>query len=760
MDNFDLRAYLTNNPLLKEKNIFEKFLDGETEYKTLNEFISSIKEVDGKVIDKAQNVIDDLNPEEEKIAIELAVNTFGNIVPVNNIAQDEFSDVLKSQVNKEYGKLADKVKKKVRVAKLLVGTLAAIVLANTIGNINGKNIPVKVDPNDSKAKIVAQMNQDLDRDLENTLGADEFKDAAAAVKQNKAFDVDPDNETHIQFDTGESDLSDDDKADIEKTVDAIAKQLKNNKGAKANIKVAAGASNQGDPSSNVDNKGGDLTKNRLDKTVKAVEDEIVKQGLNKKDVKVTPIKVDYKKSTETQANNNNKGQGANIGVDFETEEQQQATIKVADLLMNPPAPKNIPTGGEPGGEPTEPKSEPTSEPRPDVGPSTEKVTADQTEKDIQSAVSGQVNRNGQIATVLRTLNFDNLNIFKELGVDGVKSFSDNELVKIQNDPNSTDKAKQISAGILSIRKNPKTLLNKVSKALGVKFNDRAKAVQTAPGASGKLQAFAPKLAEIFDQTLSEAFVDDFISDEDIRKNKVAILALLGSMYATDSDAGSYLSILDVDKAGLTDAEKDQLTKLGFSPQAGGKNYVFLKSKTSVPTNTVPTLNQPKDPDSDKITSRVASSKPIQQQLNKINNADELADLIVNIANRINPDALTNPTAALTKLSTAVQPGDRTSTTFGKTPNIQYKVIKESADVDTIMKTIDQNPTLSNLLKNNINKPLEFVYTLVKAFLPYVNPSINYNTLKTALRKATDVLKQQKESINEVNRMQKLAGIKK
>ena len=229
------------------------------------------------------------------------------------------------------------------------------------------------------------------------------------------------------------------------------------------------------------------------------------------------------------------------------------------------------------------------------------------------------------------------------------------------------------------------------------------------------------------------------------------------MYATDADSGNYLSILDMDKANLTDTEKDQLTKLGFSPQAGGKDYVFLKSKS---TQQTPTSSQPADPDSDKVAKRVTALKPLQQKLKRINTADELSDLIVAIHNKVNPASTTNARTTLSKASNALSQGNTTTTT-GQNITYSFKPIKEEEkDATDVSTTIDNDQTLSTLLKNSINKPLEFVYTLVKAFLPYINPTLNYNAIKMAFRKSIEKIEKQKKTNEEVDRMKKLAGIKK
>jgi hypothetical protein len=226
-----------------------------------------------------------------------------------------------------------------------------------------------------------------------------------------------------------------------------------------------------------------------------------------------------------------------------------------------------PEFAEYGGSPTiqtEPK--PTTGGGETTGGGTEKLPEPKpapvvSDTDIQTKVSNlsKLNRNGQIATVLATIN-PSLDMAKALKADAIDSYTDKFLSTTQGD------ARKIAALILNIRKNPNALLNKVSKALDVKLEPRAKAIATKPGASTQAQLQPVKESMSLVYLLKEAMIDQ-ISDDDIKKNKKSILAFLGTMYA--SAGNTQLSVVPKNVA-----DKEELTSLGFTPQPGG-NYVFL-----------------------------------------------------------------------------------------------------------------------------------------------------------------------------------------
>ena len=94
MDNFDLRKYLVENKLTvntRRSSIFERFLNGETEYKTLKELMTSLKEATADTVAQAKETIEDLTPQEQAALLPFAVNTAGEIQSSDDITRDTFS---------------------------------------------------------------------------------------------------------------------------------------------------------------------------------------------------------------------------------------------------------------------------------------------------------------------------------------------------------------------------------------------------------------------------------------------------------------------------------------------------------------------------------------------------------------------------------------------------------------------------------------------------------------------------------------------
>jgi len=187
----------------------------------------------------------------------------------------------------------------------------------------------------------------------------------------------------------------------------------------------------------------------------------------------------------------------------------------------------------------------------------------------------RLNRNGQLATILSIIN-PSLNIFSRLKQNKISNFTDSELTDPELDPIASDLGKLI----INLRKNPETLINRISKATGVKFGTRAKAKQTAPGQKYTPSAQVKPVLESVNtlkELIEEELIDNMfrafgVTDEFIKQNKVLLLALLGSMYAKEGNTS--LSILDPKQ--LSSSEIDQLKKYGFTPQNAGKEYIFIK----------------------------------------------------------------------------------------------------------------------------------------------------------------------------------------
>jgi hypothetical protein len=187
----------------------------------------------------------------------------------------------------------------------------------------------------------------------------------------------------------------------------------------------------------------------------------------------------------------------------------------------------------------------------------------------------KLNRNGQIALVLSRIS-TNLSLGRLLGKDTIESYTDTQLK--QNMVNKGTPAAKISNLILAIRKNPDFFLKKMESFLGIKFEKRSKAMSIKPGKD--TQAQLNKLEEykiLFKNILREAMIDDIFNEFEItadmmKKNKIELLALIGSMYAKEEDTA--LSIVNPEKLNLSDSDKKLLQSLGFAPQSGG-NYVFI-----------------------------------------------------------------------------------------------------------------------------------------------------------------------------------------
>jgi hypothetical protein len=351
----------------------------------------------------------------------------------------------------------------------------------------------------------------------------------------------------------------------------------------------------------------------------------------------------------------------------------------------------------------------------------------------------KLNRNGQIAVILKTIN-PNLDISKALNTDKITSYTDSFLESTEGE------AKKLANLIINIRKNPDTLLKKVSKATGVTLEPRAKAISTRPSAQTQAQIQPVKENQLqLLSILQEAMVDNFVQDEDINRNKKAILTYLGSMYA--SAKNTQLSIIPKDEA-----EKEELESLGFTPQQGG-NYVFLGNQTKDQAlDKLQATNKTK-PDVERVARTIESSSAFRNLLLRINDVNELSNLLLSFF--IYRD---------TKGQPIMDPGKRYTSDLNKVKGTMYSLsnripseIKEAgepapvpADVQSIFEFIDGNPTLKNLLLK-INEPEEFIQLWLRVILgsnpktnkPFLNPTLvgkikaNPSLLKTAIAKAAN-----------------------
>ena len=558
------------------------------------------------------------------------------------------------------------------------------------------------------------------------------------------FSDDDSNATTAQtYDTGEGDLSEDDvnKASdelVKKTIEDLNNKFKDNKGqklSKIDLVIDYGSSvshNQGDDS-NVAGDGGDLNAKRLDSSEKVAKaaGEKIEKLIKKTYGEDFDVNIKYKKVNTTDGIDDQKIQKAQdnletqssfqkIKSDIETSEQGDPIKLLYYQFLAPDlTPREKPKPEKPKSD--EPKSD-EEETKPiilDIPP----PEPSKIKQDVENI--SKFNRNGQIGFVLSRTSPE-LNIYSELGEKNIINLSDttlNNIIKGDYKGNQTsDKAKKLAKLIITLRKSPDSLTKKYSGILGVTLKPRAKAISTRPGKD--TQAQIQKLQEIKNQTLlylNEALIDDIfnefgVSDDDVKNKKVQLLALLGSMYASEAD--NTLSILNTDE--LSDEEKNDLKDIGFNPQPGG-NYVFLgkgetkKSyfdKLQDKNKTLPAVN--------KIGDTISQRTSLKNYMSKIDTQDEFKELVLAIFNTLDKDLKQDNIkiqSVFTGLRNRIQEIDNKDT-----QNVVNSIVK-----DGYLKT----------LFGYIKTPEGAIQIILREIIPFLGPNLkkDSNKLKNAIRDA-------------------------
>ena len=344
------------------------------------------------------------------------------------------------------------------------------------------------------------------------------------------------------------------------------------------------------------------------------------------------------------------------------------------------------------------------------------IKATQIKQDVTNL--SRLNRNGQIAMVLARMS-PKLNIFTQLGKDTITSLSDNDFNKIQ-DSNAPETAKKLAKLIPNIRKSPDAFLKKVSDLTGIELAPRAKAIATKPGASTQAQITQVTETQVY---LQEAAIDDLfnelgITPEEIKTNRIEIIALLGSMFAKEGNTN--VSILDPKK--LNKQEQKQLQGLGFTPQAGG-NYVFLAPGQSKAQTFDKLQDKNKiQPDTDRVGNTIEKRPTLKTLLSRIDTADEFRDLTLSILNQIDPQLIKDKTKVKSVL-------------FSLRNRIQEVELK---DVSITIKNILKDSTLKNLLQR-INTVEEAIQLIIREIIPLLSPKLlgDKTKLKNAIISAAN-----------------------
>jgi hypothetical protein len=652
----------------------------------------------------------------------------------NNL--NEAQDNTKSLINY----LANKGK---NFALAVTAVVALAVGAKTFqNNINNEIIF-------DKAKIEQQAKvNDASNDLKNIEGnfADALKNMG--VKMSGTNDTPDENtakaDVGIKFDYGKgTQLDDKAKSTLSDLADKIAKIVKDT-GKNVNIKVAGTVSNTTGDDEKATDTNKKLSDARGETASQYLQAELEKQ-LNDSELSKVKIEKTQTGPVEDQTQEKVGGDGASgANLNIETDVDQKAKLGWDSWPEAAKYDGGIPRDTTPGETPQASKPAQNAEKPADTPASTSTPTPAPLPAPTEFS---KLNRNGQIATVLASIN-PKLNIaqYKEIGP--IKSYTDRQLM----DPNIKDaNARELAKLIINIRKNPNSLLSKVSKSTGIPLNVRAKAISTAPSRSTQAQLQSPTVKESI-ELFQEAFIDDIftklgVGNEDINTNKFKIISYLGSMYA--SEGNTDLSIVNTDK--LNDEDKKQLQGLGFAPQAGN-NYVFLKGQKKAQVK--------QQSDVTRVLNSINKNTSLKTSLKKISTKDELKDLVKATISYTNDKLQQNASQIKTDLTTIRNQY--------KAPVTQAPIKEETQlnlpDVNSAVKLINSYSNLKNEL-DKINTREELIQ-LLKGMIAFFDPALlgRESDVKAAFQGAASSITNKalnigrKDSINEIKRMQQLAGL--
>ena len=388
------------------------------------------------------------------------------------------------------------------------------------------------------------------------------------------------------------------------------------------------------------------------------------------------------------------------------------------------------------------------------------------EKDgVAIAKGGQfkdMNRNNQIATILSTIS-PSLDIKIKLKDEGIESELTGDLKDIRGNENASDELKKLAALIVTARKSPNALINKISKATGVKFDTRAQAKMKGAGEKGKSASGIRSLEEEFSlvNLLNEGIIDDMIQDADIAAKKADILALVGTMYASTSQKdGKRLSILNIDT--LDSGEQAKLKGLGFPTKDKSGRYVFVDDEEIKAGTTIeldPTVSKDKKAadsglefdkkddigdkkDTSNLTAKLSQKPNLVRALSFIDTRVELEDVLLAILTKYPNDVLRQPIRLKNILLKTMQRFD------DKVPSDQIKEqevkSKETKDSAKAKSEVDRYQDIG-IFFDKINDEEELIQFLLRDFLPLLRPNLLKKPveIRTALRNVSNIIGQMK-----------------
>lgn len=512
---------------------------------------------------------------------------------------------------------------------------------------------IKTDANNSTSNnIVDQVDQALD-------------DANVNIGDTNLDNTDTNSAAVQTYDVGEYKLSDSQTSEIiedlvNNTLQDLNKQLEDLQGKNVtsidlDIDFGGTVSNQADGDSNQADDGSDLIDGRINSAEKISKQageqitKIVKNALGDN----VEVNINYNK---VDTHNSVSNQTVQDAVDNMGTQSSFETVSIGDIAAEdvPPTetPNDIPnliynflyTRYKPDdGKRLTAKDSPSSK-----TDSKSSTSTSPKEKGVDIAKTDNfdnMNRHNQIAVILGQIS-PSLDIYDKLESEGIKSELTGQLDDILKSEKASNELKKLAKLIVTIRKSPNAFLKKVAKATGVEFSIRAKAKMTGFGKKGK-SAAKLGLTETVLQSLKEGIIDDMIKDEDITAKKIDIIALLGSMYKSNSQKdGKRLSVLDQSK--LSDEDKSKLKGIGFSTDEKSGKYMFMdddeykefvknKEKTKTKSTSKSTDDEfVNDPKLFAIEDRMEKLKALQIDFKQLDQTQEIDPFILGILSFVNP----------------------------------------------------------------------------------------------------------------------------
>ena len=337
-----------------EMHAFESYLL-ENKDKTLKELFSLLKEdIDNTTAEKAQDYVENMSDEELKQAAAVA-KKLKRQPSVLNLTADQYGDkVANLAPSKEVAKTP-------LWKRITVGALALLLMANSLG-ITSK-IANKIGGDKNRAEVEAQYNQtkkEFDKKTTAHFSGD-GDEIDKAEKLNPTLDdpKDGNDVIHVQHDTGESNIDDEDDNQLDQFADDVT-SVADKVDVKVNVTGNYSYQADDEANSNKANDGSQLDKSRADAVKASLKDKFTDKAKAKgfdvtdngdslkltKNGKTHIIKLTSDTSPEHGEDNEvgDVDQSSIVSVDLEEPDTTDVDniLKMQKLDMNPGLPRMIP----------------------------------------------------------------------------------------------------------------------------------------------------------------------------------------------------------------------------------------------------------------------------------------------------------------------------------------------------------------------------------------------------------------------------------